>query len=232
MRIRKIQIKNETLELNISATSDDGTMSNVLALCGCNGSGKSTLLEFATAAFRSLSATANSNDAVWNRIVCDTSTRGYCEFETSRGIYSVAVENGKILRHDHSHTVNMASGTIEDGFLAYDPLVCRDFLGRKNRDIGAIYARLILKDLYLGRIRNSVIWIDDIDLGWDDSNATELVRHTVRRGAEGDNQVIMSAKNDICFRGLRSSNLRTLALERTSSSIDRILEDVMRLRQR
>ena len=231
LRIRKISCTNEYHSLDVNATGEDGTIASTLALIGGNRSGKSTLMEFATVAFRSLGGVRSDDEIEWNRQVLHPSTNGFCEFESGRGIYSVSVKGGKIVRHDSVHTVRSGAGTVEDCFLAYDTSMCREFLDRKNRNINEIYARLVLKDLYIGRVRNSIIWIDDIDLGLDAMNGREFVRLVLRKVAEGDNQVFMSSLSKECFGGLRREDQRILTSEGSSSLIKSTHEDVLKLRQ-
>lgn len=203
-----------------------GTCATAVALIGGNGTGKTRLSQFVRACYTAIVR----DETCSKRPVFDADAVGFVEFEGAKGVTSVRIEAGRATVTGERCEATIDAGTVNGGMLLYDTQMLRMHMPADATNIVAIRNRFVLKDLYVGRVRNSVIWIDDFDLGLDALNAGDFWRCVWRRSREFDNQLVCLALRSEAFVGL--SSLALHVLPPTSVRVmNELHADVMRLRQ-
>ncbi len=208
MRLRKVTAQKGGLSLNVSFLGEGGFPTDVIGIVGGNLSGKTLLTRVILHTYvMSVAPLAHESSLLAMRGI-----DGSVEFEYS-GITLGVIREGKMVQR-----AVIGSGLRENGLtgglLVYDSVMrahqTLTYPVGGNVTFGENLVLQVLRDLYKGIISNSVIVVDDFDLGLDFSGAREFLSILVRKSLETHNQLIVTTKHASLLNGIPSTAHRNL----------------------
>lgn len=204
MRLRKLDIDMGKGRFAIDLRNRGGVPLQACAIVGGNHSGKSLCYQVAMRAFQS---TAQSSTGMR---LFESNIQATIEFEYDGGIHAGVIRNGILVQKPGVSTMRIERNRITDGCLFYDLRSRLSLLNDKSTSSGEALARILLQDFYKNEIRNCLVFIDDFDLGLDETNAVELLRLLMRKCLERDNQLVVTGSRRETYVSLGDDSIKFL----------------------
>jgi hypothetical protein len=201
MRIRKVEIDWGGGSASVDFRNSSGIVLPVCGILGKCGSGKTMLKEAALRSFRSASSVVSYYD--WKTV------NSVVEFDLGSAVASVVIKKGETSQKLVYPSFSMGKDKIRGMILFYDSFSRSLASGKMNKGFGEGCIEVILSDLVYGDVRDSVIWVDDIDLGLDIRNSCLLLQYLTKRSLEKNNQLIVSSSREEVLLGI-GEGLRVL----------------------
>ena len=208
MRVRKVEVDWGNGKAILDCRNEGGRVLPIVGINGPNASGKTMLLK---AVYRSISASVASagRDMVffdWDNV------KATVELDLGSTIATCIIEAGKVKQRLVGVDIKVDYPNMTDGAMLYE-YGMRAYIAHINvtkLSFAESVMKPILSDLYKGKVRNSVIWVDDFSRGLDDSVAREFLQVLTKKSMEGDNQLIVSTERESLLVGMGPENLRSL----------------------
>lgn len=205
MRVRKVEVDWGTGKTSLDCRNEGGRVLPIVGLYGLNASGKTLLMR---AVARSISASVGRDMAFldWDKI------KATVELDLGSTIATCVIEAGKVKQRLVGIDMKVDYPSLTDGAMFYE-YGMRAYIAHINvteLSFAESVMKPILEDLYKGKIRNSVIWIDDFSRGLDDSVARDFLQVLTKKSMEGDNQLIVSTERENLLVGMGPESRRPL----------------------
>jgi len=205
MRVRKVEVDWGTGKASLDCRNSSGRVMPVVGLHGPNASGKTLLLR---AVCRSISASAGRDMVFldWDNI------KATVELDLGSTIATCIIDSGKVKQRLVGVDMKVDYPNLTDGAMFYE-YGQRAYIAHINvteLSFAESVMKPILSDLYKGKIRNSIIWVDDFSRGLDDSVARDFLQVLTKKSMEGDNQLIVSTERESLLAGMGPESWRPL----------------------
>jgi len=224
MKLRKANLRGLDFDLSVDFTNGSGRIQDVTAIFGGNQSGKSVLARFISICYGE-SALGESVIPLWF-----DKYDGEVDFEVNGIVTTTVFRQGKFLQKANLPELVPVNRQLPeklfDALLFFNSYTRTSMLAmNENRgmptSIGLTYQ--LFSDFYNHQIRNSVILVDDFDLGLDRKNAGKLLEKLISKGLEGDNQLVITTRNALLLDSLDSGITRMLP-----SGSESVVEEAVR----
>jgi nicotinamide riboside kinase len=176
----------------------------IIGIVGNNASGKTMLMK---AVCRSISASGRDMCFLdWNNV------NATVEVDLGSAIATCVIERGKVKQKLVGLDMKIDYPNLQDGGMFYE-YGMRAYISHINiteLSFAETVIKPILEDLYKGKVRNSIIWVDDFARGLDDFVARDFLQVLTKKSLEGDNQLIVSCERESLVAGMGSESLRPL----------------------
>lgn len=197
MRLRMVQADWGQGLVSLDLTGEGGYPLPIVGVVGNNGSGKSVLMNMAARLFRDAVSTTPTCYLDWDKI------EGSAVFEYGRAISTAIMDKGKVIQRLVFPDMKQVGRNLENGVLIYDRMNAAMYGGNQ--------VHCVLRDLYGGTIKNSVLWVDDFDRGLDEENCKRFLQVLTKKALEGDNQLVVSSmRQDLWRLGVELKCMRAL----------------------
>lgn len=232
LRLRKASLRSSSFSASISFLTETGRVQDVTGIAGSNLTGKTTLLRFIRNAYTS----AAVEGAIFPRYFDDMD--GEVDWEIN-GVISTSVlrkgqftQNSLIPKLVLSHR-NHVPEKLEDIFLSYDTQTRIGLLlVNELHSIPPAVTLLsqIFADFHNHKVKNSVVFIDDFNLGLDKSNQVVFLSKIIRTVLKRDNQLIVTCHESESLGGMDVANIRQLSgsYDVVGEAISKMEETVVR----
>jgi len=194
MRLRRATVKGLGMDIDLDFRGARGEYQQITGIIGGNGSGKTSVIE----AVGSL-----LNRGVHHRKGVESSV----EFDIEGEIHTAILKEGCIMQGINkgwfrSGLIQYGEGKpIREALLVYDSLVrvshCARNYSTAPMAVGLVAQ--VLQDFYKWDIQNSVVLVDDLEMGLSDSSAREFLQALIRKILEKDNQLIVTTRREACL---------------------------------
>ena len=216
MRIRKIEIDYGHGKKIVDFRKDGAYPSPLIGILGNTGSGKTLLMKSTLFLFRRMAT--NNVPVLWDKL---SST---VEFDLGSTISTGVIKKGVITQNIADPDSRTSKLRYENGLLIYDDRrYISGFMAGSEFSVASIEG--VIKDLYKGEIRNSVIWVDNYDLGLDNKNSRDFLQLLMKKSLERDNQLVVSSTREESLELLGVENLRRLS-ENRESVVERVTKSL------
>jgi ABC-type dipeptide/oligopeptide/nickel transport system ATPase component len=205
VRLRKLEISTGEQRITIDTRNSGSVPLQALAIVGGNGVGKSLCMQVALRVFQS-TAQDNHQPTLFTKNIQAT-----VEFEYQGGIHVGVIKDGVLIQKPSASGMLIEPRKLTDGCLFYDVKMRINALDSNNTSIGMAFTTMLLQDFYYNQIKNSLVWIDDFDLGLDSENARVLLQVALRKCLERDNQLIVTTRNRELVELLGQDSIRVLS---------------------
>lgn len=221
MRVRRVMAEWQNGKAELDFRNDGGIPLPIIGISGPNGAGKSLLQLLALRCFKN-SMSPNTVFLDWDDV------SGSVEFEYGGAIATAMVHKGKIIQNLVFPHMTVDSMRMQGGVLGYSRHRFTWEFARwgdtKDIGLGEKGISSILHDLYKGDIRNSIIWVDDFDIGLDTVNASKFLQHLIKKSLEKSNQLIVSTMSVSALGGMGEDSKRVLSDSRRVDIVDKALK--------
>ena len=205
MRIRRVQMDWGTGKADLDLRHENNIPLQAIGIVGGNDAGKTMLMNAVLRTFRSaLHDLVSFED--WKQVSCNV------EYDLGSAISTSVIKDGKIVQKLVYPEMLLEEAKLSGGILFYSTNQ-RAFFATKEasgRSFGQSLIYTVLNDLYKHKVTNSVIWVDDYNLGLSDDSALDFLQVLIRKSMEGDNQLIVSAHREAVLQGIGSQGIRVL----------------------
>jgi predicted ATPase len=193
MRLRRVTMRGLGMDVEMDFRGARGEYQQITGIIGGNGSGKTTLVESIGATLRRGSYLRKEVERV-------------VEFDIDGEIHSSVIREGAVVQGISKGFFSWRGFTVEgrpvrDALLVYDSLVrvshCARNYSTAPMAVGLVAQ--VLQDFYKWDIQNSVVVIDDLEMGLSDSSAREFLQALIRKVLEKDNQLIVTTRRESCL---------------------------------
>lgn len=230
MRVRRVYTEKAGRVIDLNFCSERGAIRDIIGIVGDNGSGKTTLLESISHIWQ-----CSLENRLKRVFLFDKAIGASIDFEVG-GAITTGVFQGSEIKQNVITRVSYSSGGIQNGILYYGTFsrsmesVYRhgDSEGRFGSGKGYSFniVSLLLRDFYSGDIRDSVILIDDFDLGLSFSSARKLLQLLIRKSLEKNNQLIVTTVHEEVLEGIGEGSL--FQLPSSTDLIDTVVKECVR----
>lgn len=200
MRIRKVNLEWEGSSINLDFRGASGYVEDVVGIYGRNLSGKTLVQHLIITMWLTGLGIVKSSEGSW--ILDKLKSDGFVEFDNDGEITVGIMKSGKIVQKPVVRMLQRAT-EVDGGILSY-------FSDRRIDDWGGRAIVPIITDMSGGGVRNSVIIIDDFDLGLDCFSAREFLGWLLRKSLERNNQLIVMSRSDGLYGSIGEERVRRL----------------------
>jgi hypothetical protein len=220
MRIRKVEVDWGNGKAALDCRHENNRCLPVIGLLGPTASGRTMLMKSVIRLFRNAMYDGTSFHD-WKQVSCSV------EFDLGSAISTGVIRSGEVVQKLVYPEMKFEQYKLTGGILVYGSEQRCHFAVKDEspRCFGESLIYTVLNDLYMGKVSNSVIWVDDFALGLDDDMAREYLRVLIRKSMEGDNQLIVSTDREVLLQGVGAEGIRVLGSSGTNV-VERVLKSL------
>lgn len=211
MRLRRVMVRGDFGKIELDLRGSEGSVLDLCGVIGGNGAGKSLITGLVARAW--LSGWAGYSE----REISEHPYRGVdseVEFDIGNGISTAVIKGGKVVQSLPKLGTVITEKLIDNGLLAYGSQIRLNVACTKLEAHSLAISLVLqpLRDFYKFEVRNSIVVLDDWDMGLDDFCAREFLQLLVRKSLERNNQLIVMGRRMDGVMSLGTLNIRNLPL--------------------